>query len=234
MQKDIVTVTNVEAARALRSLDFLGWFVEPTSPTDVAKKAKVEANLVHHHAKRGLRLGLLFEAGRKGGKVFYQLRAKTFKVPRDLLEHEETMGVTLMKLSSAFSRAFERSDRLHSHHDPEFDWFGFDPQYGTPGYPPGDPNKDNAEPCPAHFQADTLRLTPTTYRNLIGKIAALLAETASEPTKDSVICTIGVLGFAGALEEIFPDNTLEMRQISSFVPGTPNLVHSDPVLEPST
>ena len=225
MQKDIMTVRDVEAARALRSLDFLGWFVAPTSPTDVAKKAKVEANLVHHHAKRGLKLGLLFEAGRKGGKVFYQLAAKTFKVPRDLLDHEETMGVTLDKLSSAFTRAYERSDRLHARQDPEFDWFGFDPRDGTPGYPLGDPNKDNSEPCPAHFQADTLRLNPANYRRLIGKIAALLAETPSENTKDSVVCTIGVLGFAGALEQTFPENTLETRNTSSFVPGAPNPVH---------
>jgi DNA-binding transcriptional ArsR family regulator len=218
MQKDIMTVTDVEAARAIRSVQFLGSFLEPASPSDVAKLAKVAANLVHHHAKRCLDLGLLFVAKREGGKVFYQLAAKTFSVPRGLLEHDETIGATLQNLSSAFMQAYIRSDRLTSNGDPDFDLFCFDPQAGE-AMTVGEPYQGGGEGWPAHFQAITMRLNRESYRVLIGKIAMLLAETKPENVRGAAVCTISVLGFAAPLEESYPAYSNESRALNSFVPG---------------
>jgi hypothetical protein len=218
MQIDIVTVMDVEAARAIRGVQFLGSFLEPARPSDVAKLAKVAANLVHHHAKRCLELGLLFVAKREAGKVFYQLVARTFSVPRGLLEHDETIGVTLENLSSAFMRAYVRSDRLNSNGDPEFDLYCFDPQVGE-NMTLGELVEGGNEGWPAHYQAITMRLNRESYRELIGKIAMLLAETKPENVRGAAVCTISVFGFAEPLEESFPAYSNESRALNSFVPG---------------
>ena len=74
-QQPILIIDNPEAAKAVREAQFLGYFLEPSSPSDVAKRAGIAANLMHHHANRYLELGLLFEVKRENRKVFYQLRA---------------------------------------------------------------------------------------------------------------------------------------------------------------
>jgi hypothetical protein len=216
MQKDIITVTDVEAARALRGVGFLPQFLEPASPSDVAKQAKVAANLVHHHAKRCLELGLLFEAKREGGKVFYQTAARNFKVPRGLLENEDKIGVTIRNLSSAFMQAYEKSDRLTNSEDYEFDFYGYD-KY-EPQQTEAPPVSKSGEARPAHFQAITVRLSPSSYQELVRKIAILLNETKPEP-KDNVACTIGLMAFEGLIPDEFGQFETESRHLNSFVPG---------------
>jgi hypothetical protein len=217
MQKDIITVTDVEAARALRGVGFLPQFLEPASPSDVAKQAKVAANLVHHHAKRCLELGLLFEAKREGGKVFYQTAARNFKVPRGLLENEDKIGVTIRNLSSAFLQAYEKSDRLTNRDDYEFDVYGYsDPIPEL--HDETKPNLGSGEARPAHFQAITVRLSPSSYQGLVRKIAILLNETKPEP-KEGAACTIGLMAFEGLIPDEFGQFETESRFINSFMPG---------------
>ena len=216
MQKDIITVTDVEAARALRGVGFLPQFLEPASPSDVAKQAKVAANLVHHHAKRCLELGLLFEAKREGGKVFYQTAARNFKVPRGLLEHDETLGLTLRQLSSAFMQAYEKSDRLCTKADYEYDVYGYEDY--QPEHEPEKPNAGSDEPRPAHFQAVTVRLSPSSYRELVVKLSQLI-NAANAETENSVACTIGLVGFEGILEDVVGKFETQSLHMKSFVPG---------------
>lgn len=226
MQKDIITVTDVEAARALRGVGFLPQFLEPASPSDVAKQAKVAANLVHHHAKRCLELGLLFEAKREGGKVFYQTAARNFKVPRSLLENEDKIGVTIGNLSSAFLQAYEKSDRLTNHDDYKFDVYGYsDPIPEL--HDETKPNLCSGEARPAHFQAITVRLSPSSYQELVRNIAILLNETKPEP-KDNVACTIGLMAFEGLIPDEFGQFETESRFINSFMPGDDLMPISSP------
>jgi hypothetical protein len=215
MQKDIITVTDVEAARALRGVGFLPQFLEPASPSDVAKQAKVAANLVHHHAKRCLELGLLFEVKREGGKVFYQTTARNFRFPRGLLETDETLGFTLRQLSGAFMQAYEKSVRLYSKDDYEYEVFGFEDYQPKekPEIPTG-----SEEPRPAHFQAVTVRLSASSYRELIVKLSQLINEAKPE-TENSVACTIGLVGFEGVLEDVVGEFETQMLNMQSFVPG---------------
>jgi hypothetical protein len=226
MQKDLLTVTDVEAARALRGVGFLPQFLEPASPSDVAKQAKVAANLVHHHAKRCLELGLLFEAKREGGKVFYQMTARNFKVPRGLLENEDKIGVTVRNLSSAFMQAYEKSDRLTNAEDYEFDLYGYsDP---IPQFQDETKAKiGSGEGRPAHFQAVTVRLSPSRYQELVRKIAILLNETKPEPNEGAA-CTIGLMAFEGLIPDEFGQFETESRFINSFMPGDDLLPHSNP------
>ena len=223
MQKDIITVTDIEAARALRGVGFLPQFLEPASPNDVAKQAKVAANLVHHHAKRCLELGLLFEAKREGGKVFYQTAARNFKVPRGLLEPDETLGFTLRQLSSAFMKEFEKSVRLYTKADYEYEVFGYEDY--QPEVKPETSDRGSDEPRPAHFQAVTVRLSPSSYQELVRKIAHLLKETKPEP-KDNVACTIGLMAFEGLIPDEFGQFETESRHLNSFIPGTDHLLVS--------
>ena len=224
MQKDIITVTDVEAARALRGVGFLPQFLEPASPSDVAKQAKVAANLVHHHAKRCLELGLLFEVKREDRKVFYQTAARTFKVPRNLLENEDKIGMTIRNLSSAFMKAYEKSDRLTNSDDYKFDIYG----YSDPIPKLLDetkPDVGSGEARPTHFQAVTVRLSSSSYQELVRKIAILLNETKSEP-KDGVACTIGLMTFEGLIPDEFGLFETESRFINSFIPGDDLMPHS--------
>jgi hypothetical protein len=111
MQIQELILTNPEAAQALRDNDLLPEFLEPTSPSAVAKKTGLAANVVHHHARRFLELGLLFEASRKAGRVFYQLTARCFKYDHNLLG-ETPEDTELTELKTAFVRAYQRSSSL--------------------------------------------------------------------------------------------------------------------------
>lgn len=52
-QKQLQQVTRLKAARALRQhKDFLGLFVQPRSPTDIAGTVAMAPNLAHHHARK--------------------------------------------------------------------------------------------------------------------------------------------------------------------------------------
>lgn len=65
MQQAELTVTTPQAAAALRDIGILAYFLEPSSPTDVAKTCKMPANLVHHHVKRALEADVLMEVKRE-------------------------------------------------------------------------------------------------------------------------------------------------------------------------
>lgn len=70
------------------------------------------ANLAHHHARKLADLGLLFEQGREGGKVLYQLAALEFRAPSELLPPEDEAGngsFNIKALSIGFLQAYERS-----------------------------------------------------------------------------------------------------------------------------
>jgi DNA-binding transcriptional ArsR family regulator len=214
MQKNTMTVTDVEAAKALRSVPFLGYFLEPTSPSDVAKNAKVAANLVHHHAKRCLELGLLFEVKREDRKVFYQLAARVFEITDGLLEFEDFDAVYLRDLTAAFTKAHARSERFKTGTSPAI--FSFDPAFI--------PNNTSSvadstsEARPAHSQSMTIKLRPSSYRELVQKMAMLLSESKPEHADDAVHCTVSLLAFEGALHETGATDDAESRWMSSFLP----------------
>jgi hypothetical protein len=214
MQKNTMTVTDVEAAKALRGVPFLGYFLEPASPSDVAKTAKVAANLVHHHAKRCLELGLLFEVKREDRKVFYQLAARVFEIADGLLEFEDFDALYLRDLTTAFTKAHARSERFRTGTSPAI--FSFDPAFI--------PNNTSSvadstsEARPAHSQSMTIKLRPSSYRELVQKMAKLLSETKPEHADDAVHCTISLLAFEGALHETVATDDSESRWMSSFLP----------------
>jgi DNA-binding transcriptional ArsR family regulator len=217
MQKNTMTVTDVEAARALRDVPFLGNFLEPASPSDVAKSLGIAANLVHHHAKRCLELGLLFEVKRQNRKVFYQLSARVFEITHGLLEFEDFDGAYLHDLTAAFQRANERSARISTETSPAI--LSFDPAFIPHATTPsGDPTTEHR---PAHAQTVTIKLRPSSYRELVIKIATLLSEIKPEHTDDAVHCTIGLLAFEGALHETVAMDDTESYWISSHIPGVP-------------
>ena len=214
MQKNTMTVTDVEAAKALRSVPFLGYFLEPASPSDVAKTAKVAANLVHHHAKRCLELGLLFEVKRENRKVFYQLAARVFEITDGLLDFEDFDAVYLGDLTAAFTKAHARSERFKTGNSPAI--FSFDPEF-IPHETTASGNHTE-EPRPAHSQSVTIKLRPSSYCELVKKMALLLSETKPEHADDAVHCTISLLAFEGGLNESVATDDTESRWMSSFLP----------------
>ncbi|MDB5046044.1 MAG: hypothetical protein JWQ08_2094, partial [Deinococcus sp.] len=112
-QKMQLRITDGVQARALRhSTQFLGQFLTPRSPTDMAASVGMAANLAHHHARRLAALGLLIRLERQGGKVAYQLAAREFLVASSLLPPEDGQGngtKDMQELSAAFLHAYERS-----------------------------------------------------------------------------------------------------------------------------
>ncbi len=208
MQKPEIILTNPEAARALRDNDLLAQFLEPKSPSEVAKKTGQAANLVHHHAKRFLELGLLFEASRNAGKVFYQLTARQFKFDRRLLGNEAN-NTDLQELTKAFLEAYERSSHLegrevdysiHSFHDrSEMPSEGYQAllMRNWETHKP----RENLEPHPTHYGSRTLTLNAAKYQELIRKITMLMVECEDEPSSSDGLCTLTLLGFHGAIRE---------------------------------
>jgi DNA-binding transcriptional ArsR family regulator len=182
MQIQELILSNLEAARALRDNELLGEFLEPNSPSDVAKKKGLAANVVHHHAKRFLELGLLFEVRRESRRVFYQLSARRFKYDRNLLG-EEPDNSELQELITAFGNAYGRSSYLEGC-QPDYSIHSFferselehPNQANLIHYPKDAVRNENLEPHPAHYSARTFRLSAKKYLELIKKINKLMVE----------------------------------------------------------
>ena len=213
MQREEMIVTREDQAIALQDVGFLGQFLEPRSPSDVAKKLGMPANLAHHHAKRHAELGLLLDAGRDAGKVYYQLAARTFKHARSLIPAgapNERVTATLARLEEQFLAAYQRSDQVAGHQDPDWTVYGFSTKRRprpekVPGRPP-------IEARPAHFQVRTFRLSSKHYQQLVQQIARLLEQAEADP--DDTPCTLAFLALDGALQAGQQDS----HMISSFVP----------------
>jgi hypothetical protein len=207
MQIQEITLTNPEAARALRDNELLGEFLESASPSDVAKKTSQPANVVHHHAKRFLELGLLFEAERKAGRVFYQLSARRFRYDRNMLG-EEPDNTELKELIGAFSQAYQRSSSLEGC-EPDYSIHSFfeRSELEHPNranlihYPEDAVRNENLEPHPAHYSARTFQLSAKKYLELVKKINKLLVECDDEPSSSDGLCTFALLAFDGATRE---------------------------------
>lgn len=216
-------MTDLAVARALRQNHaFLGHFLAPHSPSEVAPALGMAPNLVHHHARKLADLGLLFGARREGGKVYYQLAARAFRVPSDLLPPGDEQGngtADLRELSQGFLRAYERS---WSHmHAGEEDIFGFG-DAGHPARTAPTPSGPSAEPCPTHLDALTLRLSPERYARLVRAVTALLDEAAAEGLREGGHpCTVALLAFRGVPGEgEAGDFQSVTRRTSSFL-GVP-------------
>ena len=230
-------ITDLAAARALRQDDeFLKYFLEPISPSDVAPRLGMAANLAHHHANKLADLGLLFEAERKGGKVLYQLVAREFRVPSDLLPPGDEAGngtANMRELSADFLQAYERSWRTMN--EGEEDTYGF----GNPKQPAAltghwaDQDVSD-EPYPTHSDIVTLRLTPERYRRLAHALSALLDEAMNEANDDvkakknatGQTCTLAVLAFHKQMPAPEPEKSVSIsRNLDSFL-GRPEAVNS--------
>jgi hypothetical protein len=212
-QQDELILTNPEAARALRDSAIFPQFLEPKSPSEVAKKTGMGANLVHYHANRLLELGLLFEAGREDGRVLYQTVARTIKHTDSLLG-TEMRADTMHVLSTAFLKAYEHSSHLAGDDSTEFHVYGIakasDPlERQRPDFT----DVQTAEPRPTHFQSRTLKLTGEQYRSFVSTIAKLMLELEAETDTTAEQCTFTFIGFDGIMREGFSDS----QTIDSFV-----------------
>jgi hypothetical protein len=202
MQRTELIVTTPEAATALREMTILPHFLEPRSPSDVGKTANMPANLVHHHAKRAVELGLLLEVKREAGKVYYQLAARTFKHARDLLSVEDVQNDDLRVLTEAFVKAYLRSDHIAGHLDPDYATHGFAPASSQPEEQrPQFTSFPSPEAHPAHLQIRTLRLSSAGYLQLAQRISDAILETIPDSSAGSDACTFAFLAFDGAMRE---------------------------------
>ena len=215
-QQDELILTNREAARALRDSAIFPQFLEPKSPSDVAKRTGMAANLVHYHANRLLELGLLFEAGREDGRVLYQTVARTIKHADSLLD-TEMQAATMHVLATAFLKAYEHSSHLAGDDSTDYHLYGIakptDPlERQRPKFLSG----ESLESRPAHFQARTLKLSGEQYQAFISKVANLMLELEAETDTTAGQCTFTFIGFDGVMREGFSDS----QTIDSFVPVT--------------
>lgn len=198
-QQNSQRITDPAVARALRQdSDVLSHFIRPLSPSDAAPRLGMAANLAHHHARKLADLGLLFEAKREGGKVYYQLSAREFRVPCELSLPQDEMGMgsgtfSLRALSAEFLHAYERSRRSLKAGEEDVYGFGSTEQPATLDplpYPTSD------EPYPTHADVLTLRLTSERYQKLARALSALLDEAQAEGVREEgAACTLAVLAF---------------------------------------
>ena len=214
MQQAELTVTTSQAASALRDISILAYFLEPSSPTDVARTCKMPANLVHHHVKKALEAGVLMEVKRESRKVFYQLTARVFKVARDLLDHGNAELEDVKLLSTKFAAAYLRSDQIAGHLDPEYAIFGFGDARSNPkDLQPTFTACESRESHPAHLHIRTLCLTPSSYKTLAGQISKLLLEAERDSKSVGNLCSFAVLAWNGAMRE----SQSESQTINSYL-----------------
>lgn len=220
-QLDMQRLTGASAARALKeNFGFLGLFVHPRSPSEVAGKAGMPPNLAHHHARKLADLGLLFQQRREGRRVYYQLAAREFRVPWAVVPPvDETAGElgNIGRLSAAFREAYEKS-WLAAGETAEY-VAGFS-DVDTPSLPPEEVLDPPAQPMPTHFDALTLRLPPERYRQLARDLSRLLDEAMQEGLKEQGhVCTLAVLAFEGSAEQASEaqGQGRVSRQVSSFL-----------------
>ncbi len=217
------TVTDEAAARALaQDHRFLGYFLTPHSPSEVAARLGMAAKLAHHHVRRLEALGLLEEQRRGGGKVYYQLTAKSFRVPMEVLppgDPDENAVRTLREVSAGFLNANARSWSYASAGE-QGAVYGFEVTPDLTAAPAR--SEGSEEPHPAHLDTLTLRLTPERYRRLVLALSGLLSEAAREGKSSSgEVCTLAVLGFRDAREPVhgFSRGTSTFLPWSSEQPG---------------
>jgi DNA-binding transcriptional ArsR family regulator len=191
-----VTITDEAAARALaQDHHFLPHFLTPRSPSDVAAELGMAANMAHHHVKRLEGLGLLSEQRREGGKVYFQLTARSFRVPMEVLppgDPDENGVHTINELTRAFLEANARSwSYATSGEQGALYSFEVVPDLSRQPVRSG----GTEEPHPAHLDYLTLKLTPERYRELALALSSLLSEAASEGKSSAgEFCTLAVLG----------------------------------------
>jgi|GEM_PF-1137233 len=225
MQQDLMTVTTVEAARGLQNAGFLSYFLEPASPSDVAKKMDMAANLAHHHAKAALEAGLLLEMKREGGKVFYQLAARTFRHPMNLLptgSPDDRVAHIIDAVKTRFLEVYTRSESTSFHEDVNYTRYVF----GSKDKPPLPQPVNTAsilEPYPPHSHVRTLRLRSSGYIALMRELSRLLDLEKHEDEESGKACTVVLLGWGGTLEGNIDGSTWH----SSFIPLL------EPVQDPS-
>ena len=216
-QLESLRVTDESAARALRQdTHLLGLFLSAASPSDVAARAGMPANLAHHHARRLAGLGLLFEQRREAGRVYYQLRARTFRVPSDLLPPQDPDGNGRGDLRDLTGRFLAAYERCWAHmRDGEEDVFGF----GN-GEHPAEPLEEITEPLcapfPAHLDRLTLRLTPERYARLARDLSDVLTRASVEGHSETGDpCTLALLAFSDPAQ---PAGTLSLsRNLNTFL-----------------
>lgn len=222
-QQDTVRITDPAVARALRQNHaLLGQFLSPCSPTQAAPRLGMAANLVHHHVRKLAELGLLFESGREGGRVFYQLAAREFRVPSDLLPPGDSEGngtADIRDLSAAFLHAYERSwSRMHADEECVY---GFGDRQ-RPAAPATLSSAPAAEPYPTHLDALTLRLTPERYDRLVRRLMAVFDEVfAGGVREEGQPCTLAVLAFGGVPAGDAEDFRGMGRRLNSFLSESP-------------
>lgn len=201
MQTDRIRLTDPEAARALRDTPMLHCFSEERNPSDVAKQIGMPANLVHHHVKRGLELGLVFETRRDAGRVYYQLAAREFTYSRTLLGLEEKVTTLLGSLSTSFLEAYRESEAQTSNaDDPDYEVVTID-LLAAPGFVPPPAPQTTAQleaqsaGHPAHFEWRTLRLSSKSYQTLVRELSKIIAALEPEADASSELCSVTLLGF---------------------------------------
>jgi predicted DNA-binding transcriptional regulator len=160
MQVEELLIAEPEAAQALGSVGFLGKFLSPASPSEVARQLGMPANLAHHHVQKFLRLGLLFRVGREKGRVLYQLSARTFKVPERVAEVMD-YAKAIHAITDRYLDANERSTARQERENPGWTICSFGGKE-QPSAPP-QTKPPIAEARPAYLYSRTLPLSPERY-----------------------------------------------------------------------
>lgn len=213
-----VTILDSRAAKALMNTRFLSRFLDPASPTDVARQLGMPANLAHYHAKKYKSLGLLSEVARDNGMVFYQLSGRRFRIRYEEERKEEqskTPAVLLARrLFNAFAEEYRKSEVNTNHDDDLWTVCSFETgDSGGLGEAASGSNIDNAfsisADLPTFLIQRTMKMSPDSYKKLLLYIEKVIQDQkACEVDSRSATCTIAAIGFRGRSYDNQGDNSM--------------------------
>ena len=197
-------ITNVKQVKALQSHNLLKFFLEPTSPSEVAKALNQPANRIHYYVKRYLSLGLLEHVNRIYGKDLYQLKAKTFKYPRSLLPATSPNSTTkryLDQLVTRFEEAFIRSELQHGSEEDDWVVFNFDSVREEQDDSVDSGNKIQEEMRPPFVQLKTVKMSPEQYKRFVLNVSRQIDELGPAEVGSGKPCTVSFVAFEGEFDD---------------------------------
>ncbi|MGM9322397.1 hypothetical protein [Deinococcus aquaticus] len=193
-------VTSLAQAGALLNFSYgarlLEQFLQPATASHAARAISEPANRVTYHVRKLTDCGLLRVAGHQGKRVLYVAAARTFHVPRTLVQLDQPLTLiepVMREVTTTYAHAILDWQSRQGHPDASGDDLTVHLGRGAP-----EAEGDTGPFAPA-LRLRTVQLTPRQYRAAQDALNDLLTRLESDDTDDARTSTFVLMAFKGQL-----------------------------------